>query len=67
MSRRLTVIGGGLAGCEAAWVAAHAGVDVDLIEMRPLRRTEAHETDRSPSSSAPTPSATTRATPRSGS
>ena len=45
MSRRLTVVGGGLAGCEAAWAAAHAGVDVELIEMRPLRRTEAHETD----------------------
>jgi methylenetetrahydrofolate--tRNA-(uracil-5-)-methyltransferase len=45
VSRRVTVIGGGLAGCEAAWVAAHAGVDVDLIEMRPLRRTEAHETE----------------------
>ncbi|HSP97705.1 MAG TPA: methylenetetrahydrofolate--tRNA-(uracil(54)-C(5))-methyltransferase (FADH(2)-oxidizing) TrmFO [Candidatus Dormibacteraeota bacterium] len=45
MSRHLTVIGGGLAGCEAAWVAAHAGCDVDLVEMRPLRQTEAHETD----------------------
>lgn len=45
MSRRLTVVGGGLAGCEAAWVAAHAGVEVELVEMRPLRRTEAHETD----------------------
>ena len=45
MSRRLTIVGGGLAGCEAAWVAAHAGIDVDLFEMRPLRRTEAHETE----------------------
>ncbi|MBX3026307.1 methylenetetrahydrofolate--tRNA-(uracil(54)-C(5))-methyltransferase (FADH(2)-oxidizing) TrmFO [bacterium] len=45
MSRRLTVVGGGLAGCEAAWAAAHAGCEVELFEMRPLRRTEAHETD----------------------
>jgi methylenetetrahydrofolate--tRNA-(uracil-5-)-methyltransferase len=42
----LTVIGGGLAGCEAAWQAAEAGWAVRLVEMRPLRRTEAHQTDR---------------------
>jgi methylenetetrahydrofolate--tRNA-(uracil-5-)-methyltransferase len=41
----LTVIGGGLAGCEAAWQAAQTGVDVDLYEMRPHRRGPAHETD----------------------
>ncbi len=41
----LTVIGGGLAGCEAAWHAAEAGCAVRLYEMRPLRRTEAHQTD----------------------
>lgn len=46
MSRRLTVIGGGLAGCEAAWAAAQADCEVELFEMRPQRRTEAHETDR---------------------
>jgi methylenetetrahydrofolate--tRNA-(uracil-5-)-methyltransferase len=43
--RRLTVIGGGLAGCEAAWQAAHCGVEVDLFEMRPLRSGPAHKTD----------------------
>src|SRR5262249_20102342 len=36
------VIGGGLAGSEAAWQVAHAGVPVVLHEMRPARRTEAH-------------------------
>jgi len=41
---RLTVIGGGLAGCEAAWQAAKCGVDVDLYEMRPLRSGPAHKT-----------------------
>ena len=39
------VIGGGLAGCEAAWQAARAGARVVLHEMRPLRATEAHRTD----------------------
>lgn len=39
------VIGGGLAGCEAAWQLARAGVNVVLHEMRPERRTAAHETD----------------------
>jgi methylenetetrahydrofolate--tRNA-(uracil-5-)-methyltransferase len=43
---RLTVIGGGLAGCEAAWQAALCGVDVDLYEMRPVKRGPAHQTDR---------------------
>jgi methylenetetrahydrofolate--tRNA-(uracil-5-)-methyltransferase len=42
----LHVVGGGLAGCEAAWQAAGAGAAVVLHEMRPLRRTEAHQTDR---------------------
>lgn len=46
MSTRLTVIGGGLAGCEAAWQAANAGVDVDLYEMRPHRSGPAHQTGR---------------------
>ncbi len=36
------MIGGGLAGCEAAWQAAEAGIDVILHEMRPVRMTEAH-------------------------
>lgn len=41
---RLTVIGGGLAGCEAAWQAAKCGVDVDLYEMRPHKSGPAHKT-----------------------
>jgi len=39
------VIGGGLAGSEAAWQIAGAGVPVILHEMRPVRRTDAHHTD----------------------
>src|SRR5438132_11013705 len=38
------VIGGGLAGCEAAWQAAVRGVPVVLHEMRPVRATAAHKT-----------------------
>ena len=41
---RIRVIGGGLAGPEAALVAARLGVDVDLYEMRPVRSTPAHQT-----------------------
>ncbi len=40
------IIGGGLAGCEAAWQAADAGAPVVLHEMRPLRGTAAHQSDR---------------------
>jgi len=40
------VIGGGLAGSEAAWQIAQAGVPVVLHEMRPVRGTDAHQTDR---------------------
>jgi len=40
------VIGGGLAGCEAAWQIAARGVPVVLHEMRPLRATPAHRTDQ---------------------
>ncbi len=39
------IIGGGLAGSEAAWQLALAGVPVILHEMRPVRGTEAHQTD----------------------
>jgi methylenetetrahydrofolate--tRNA-(uracil-5-)-methyltransferase len=39
------IIGGGLAGSEAAWQAAKAGVRVVLHEMRPVRGTDAHQTD----------------------
>ena len=38
------VIGAGLAGSEAAWQLAKAGVPVTLLEMRPVRKTEAHQT-----------------------
>ena len=41
---RVVVIGGGLAGCEAAWQLMRAGVDVVLYEMRPVRPTAAHRT-----------------------
>jgi len=40
------VVGGGLAGSEAAWQAAQAGAPVVLHEMRPVRGTDAHQTDR---------------------
>ena len=39
------IIGGGLAGSEAAWQIARAGVPVILHEMRPVRKTDAHQTD----------------------
>jgi methylenetetrahydrofolate--tRNA-(uracil-5-)-methyltransferase len=42
----ITIVGGGLAGCEAAWQLARRGVPVELHEMRPARMTEAHSTDR---------------------
>ena len=41
----VTVIGAGLAGCEAAWQLAQRGVDVRLVEMKPLKRTPAHSSD----------------------
>jgi methylenetetrahydrofolate--tRNA-(uracil-5-)-methyltransferase len=41
----VTVVGGGLAGCEAAWQLAERGHDVVLHEMRPVRSTPAHQTD----------------------
>src|SRR6516165_2919555 len=44
--RSIHIVGGGLAGSEAAWQAAQAGVDVVLHEMRPERGTDAHQTDR---------------------
>ena len=45
MDGLLNVIGGGLAGSEAAWQAAQAGARVVLHEMRPVRGTDAHKTD----------------------
>ncbi len=44
MSDSLVIIGGGLAGSEAAWQAASRGVRVTLYEMRPKKQTEAHQT-----------------------
>jgi methylenetetrahydrofolate--tRNA-(uracil-5-)-methyltransferase len=43
---RIHVIGAGLAGCEAAWQIARAGAGCILYEMRPIRVTPAHKTDR---------------------
>ena len=43
---RVRIIGGGLAGSEAAWQAASQGVPVTLHEMRPVRPTAVHKTDR---------------------
>ncbi len=40
---QITIIGAGLAGCEAAWQAAREGFDVKLYEMKPLRFSPAHE------------------------
>jgi len=40
------IIGGGLAGCEAAWQASSLGVDVTIHEMRPVRGTAVHKTDQ---------------------
>lgn len=45
MSGPVHIIGGGLAGSEAAWQIARAGVPVVLHEMRPHRKTDAHQTD----------------------
>ncbi len=43
--KNVTVIGAGLAGCEAAWQLANGGVKVTLIEMKPLKKTPAHKSD----------------------
>ena len=43
---KVTVVGGGLAGSEAAWALAERGIQVTLCEMRPGTRTAAHQTDR---------------------
>lgn len=44
--KTLTIVGGGLAGSEAAWQAAEHGISVRLYEMRPQRQTGAHVGDR---------------------
>ena len=43
--KRITVCGGGLAGCEAAWQAANRGVKVRLYEMKPKKYTPAHHSE----------------------
>jgi len=45
VGKTLNIIGGGLAGSEAAWQAAELGMKVKLHEMRPVRKTDAHNTD----------------------
>lgn len=45
MDKRVTVVGAGLAGSEAAWQLANRGIDVTLVEMKPHKRTPAHESD----------------------
>ena len=44
-NKKIIVVGGGLAGCEAAWQIANLGLEVHLYEMRPKVMTEAHKTD----------------------
>ncbi len=45
MTQRVTIVGAGLAGCEAAYRLARAGLEVDLWEMKPSRRSPAHVLD----------------------
>jgi len=44
--KRIKIIGAGLAGCEAAWQCARYGLHVQLHEMRPIKSTPAHQTDK---------------------
>jgi methylenetetrahydrofolate--tRNA-(uracil-5-)-methyltransferase len=46
MDMSLNIIGGGMAGCEAAWQAANMGIQVNLYEMRPKVKTFAHQTEK---------------------
>jgi methylenetetrahydrofolate--tRNA-(uracil-5-)-methyltransferase len=46
VTTRIKIIGAGLAGCEAAWQCARCGVEVELYEMRPVKSTPAHQTDK---------------------
>lgn len=43
--QKVTVIGAGLAGCEAAYALSRKGIKVDLIEMKPINKTPAHKSD----------------------
>ncbi len=44
LQKKVRIIGGGLAGCEAAYWLANRGIPIELHEMRPVRKTEAHQT-----------------------
>lgn len=43
--KKFTVVGAGLAGCEAAWQIAECGYDVMLVEMKPLQMSPAHKSE----------------------
>src|SRR5580700_3471680 len=43
--KKIRIIGAGLAGSEAAWQCARRGITVELFEMRPVRKTPAHQTE----------------------
>lgn len=44
--KKITVVGAGLAGCEAAWQIANAGIKVELIDMKPSKKSAAHHSDK---------------------
>ena len=46
MSQTVNIVGAGLAGSEAAYQLAQRGIKVNLIEMRPVKQTPAHHTDK---------------------
>jgi methylenetetrahydrofolate--tRNA-(uracil-5-)-methyltransferase len=46
MTTKIKIVGAGLAGCEAAWQCARHGLEVELYEMRPVKSTPAHQTDK---------------------
>lgn len=46
MNKTVTIVGGGLAGCEAAWQLAKRNIKVNIYEMRPVINTPAHHTDK---------------------
>jgi methylenetetrahydrofolate--tRNA-(uracil-5-)-methyltransferase len=46
VTAKIKIIGAGLAGCEAAWQCARHGLEVELYEMRPVKSTPAHQTDK---------------------
>ena len=45
MSKTVNVIGGGLAGCEAAWQIAERGINVNLFDMKPCKFSPAHKNE----------------------